>query len=139
MTPSFKLDVLLPTDLLKVIPFIESVCEKIFALTGSNEEASKVKLALEEALTNAMRHGNALDPARKVTVCIEASAQEVILNVRDEGAGFDFQNLPDPTRSDHAGKPSGRGVFMMRKFMDEVTFYDGGSGVVMKKRFHQAT
>ena len=135
MTPSFKLNVELPTDLFKVIPFIESVSEKIFTLTGSREEASKVKLALEEALTNAMRHGNALDPARKVTVRIEASPQEVILNVRDEGAGFDFQNLPDPTGSDHAGKPSGRGVFMMRKFMDEIVFYDGGSGVVMKKKF----
>jgi serine/threonine-protein kinase RsbW len=132
---SFQLSEKLLTDLKAVNPFIERVCLKIFALTGSEDEVFKVKLVLEEALTNAMRHGNALDPAREVTVRIEADQQKVVLDVHDEGKGFDFKKLPDPTERGYSDRVSGRGVFLMHKFMDEVEFYDGGSGVKMTKKF----
>jgi serine/threonine-protein kinase RsbW len=132
---SFELSEKLSTDLKKINPFLDLISQKIMALAGSKEEVFKVKLALEEALTNAMRHGNAMDPALEVTVCIEASRKKIILDVHDQGEGFDFAGIPDPTSSDCANRPSGRGVFLMRKLMDEVEFYDGGSGIKMIKFF----
>lgn len=132
---SFLLNEKILTDLKAVNPFIDGVCRKILALTGLEDEVFKVKLVLEEALTNAMRHGNALDPAREVAVRIEADRQKIVLDVHDEGKGFDFENLPDPTERGYSERSCGRGVFLMHKFMDEVKFYDGGSGVKMTKKF----
>lgn len=135
MTTVFELQERLPTDLKKVNPFVEQVFRKILTLTRTKEEIFKIKLALEEALTNAMRHGNALNPDRHVKVHIKVDRKQIILDVHDEGKGFDFQSLPDPTARDNAAKPSGRGVFLMRSIMDRVEFYDNGSGVKMKKKF----
>jgi len=135
MTTGFELNEKLPTDLKKVTPFVEQVFRKILTLTRTKEEIFKIKLALEEALTNAMRHGNALNPDRHVKVQIKADRKQIILDVHDEGKGFDFQSLPDPTERDNAAKPSGRGVFLMRSIMDTVEFYDNGSGVKMIKKF----
>jgi len=134
MTTGFEINEKLPTDLNKVNPFIEQTFQKILDLIGANEEIFKVKLALEEALTNAMRHGNALEPGRLVKVRIKAGPKQISLDVHDEGKGFDLQSLPDPTRTDNVARPSGRGVFLMRSMMDKVEFYDNGSGVKMFKK-----
>ncbi len=134
MTTGFEINEKLPTDLNKVNPFIEQAFRKVLDLIGANEEIFKVKLALEEALTNAMRHGNALEPGRYVKVRIKADHKQIMLDVHDEGKGFDFYSLPDPTHTDNAARPSGRGVFLMRNIMDQVEFYDNGSGVKMTKK-----
>ncbi len=133
----FQLDEELPTDLKKVNPFIERIYGKILSLAGSQEDASKIKLVLEEAITNAMRHGNKLERSTIVKVSIVADKKKIELDVHDMGGGFDFRNLSDPTKKDGVQKPSGRGVFLMRKFMDKVKFYDGGSGVRMLRKFKE--
>lgn len=134
---NFQLNEELPTDLKKVNPFIERIYGMILTLAGSDEQASKIKLVLEEALTNAMRHGNKLEHSTKVSVSIIADKKKIELDVHDMGKGFDFRNLPDPTKKGGVHKSSGRGVFLMRKFMDKVKFYDGGSGVRMSKKFKE--
>ena len=134
MATSFEFDEKLPTELKEVNSFIDRVFPKILEVTGAFEENFKVKLALEEALTNAIRHGNALVPGCYVRVQIKADRKQIMLDVHDEGKGFDFHNLPDPTQADNAVRPSGRGVFLMRKIMDKVEFYDNGSGVKMIKQ-----
>jgi len=133
---SFQLNQKLPTDLKVVNPFLERIIPEFLTIIGSEDEVFKVKLVLEEALTNAMRHGNKLDPAREVSVHIEADREGIMLDVHDQGKGFNFQSLPNPTEKGYVEKLSGRGVFLMRKFMDQVDFYDGGSGVKMLKKFH---
>jgi serine/threonine-protein kinase RsbW len=135
MDQSFRLSETLITDIKKIIPFATRIAGKILALTGSDEEAFNVKLALEEALTNAMRHGNRLDPALKVSVSIQADKKKIVLDVHDEGEGFDFERLPDPTTGAYVERPSGRGIFLMRKLMDSLEFYDGGRGIKMVKKF----
>jgi serine/threonine-protein kinase RsbW len=135
MEPPFEINEKIPTDLKNILPFLSIVAEKIAALTESREEAFKIKLALEEAITNAMRHGNLLRSSCFVTVEIEGDSEKVILDVHDEGKGFDFKNVPNPTFSENSSKPSGRGIFLMHKLMDSVDFYDGGSGVRMTKVF----
>lgn len=135
ITGPFKLKETLATDIKKIIPFAQRIAARVLALTGSDEEAFNVKLALEEALTNAMRHGNALDPQLKVGVSIQADGARIALDVHDQGKGFDFQSLPDPTTGAYVNRPSGRGIFLMRKLMDSVEFYDGGRGIKMVKCF----
>jgi serine/threonine-protein kinase RsbW len=135
MEDSLEINEKIPTDLKNILSFLSIVEEKITALTGSQEEAFKVKLALEEAMTNAMRHGNLLQPSRFVTVRIKGDKGIVVLDVHDEGRGFDFKNVPDPTVDENSNKPSGRGIFLMHKLMDSVDFYDNGSGVRMKKSY----
>lgn len=135
MEKEFVLEERVSTDLTLVMPLVERIAQKVLALTGSSEETFKVKLALEEALTNAMRHGNLLIAKLVVTVKIKAGRERISLDVHDEGKGFDFSNLKDPTRAESVAQISGRGVFLMRKLMDDIEFYDGGSGVKMVKTF----
>jgi serine/threonine-protein kinase RsbW len=130
-----KIQERLKTDLKAVNPFLDRISKDVLELINSKDEAFKIKLALEEAVVNAMRHGNHLDADRFVAVHIEADKKEIAIDVHDEGKGFDFRVLPDPTRGEKAHQPSGRGVYLMRKLMDKVEFYDGGSGVRMTKSF----
>ena len=93
-----------------------------------------VKVALVEALTNAMEHGNGLDPEKKVHVQAEYDHDQAVIHIVDEGRGFDIESLPDPTHEKNRFRPRGRGVFMMRQFMDEVTFHKPGNHVTLAKK-----
>ncbi len=88
-----------------------------------------IGMALREALANAIKHGNKLNPDKRVHVHITvAPASQVRIEVEDEGDGFDPAALTDPTEPQNLMRSSGRGVFYMRHFMDDVTFEPGGRG-----------
>lgn len=133
MGHNFELNEKLPTSLDSVCPFMEKVLRMISDFTGRKTEIFNLKLALEEALTNAIRHGNALDRALYVDVHVKADKDKVVFDVHDQGKGFDHLHVPDPTKRKNLHNPSGRGVFLMRKVMDKVEYYDGGRGVRMTK------
>ncbi|MGD2174360.1 MAG: serine/threonine-protein phosphatase [Candidatus Brocadiaceae bacterium] len=92
-----------------------------------------VKLALEEAVINAIKHGNELDDTKKVTVSFYAGDDRVIISVADEGAGFDPADVPDPTTQDNLLASSGRGIALMRAYMDEVRFNEKGNEITLIK------
>jgi len=92
-----------------------------------------VKLALEEALTNAVKHGNACDPAKEITIRYAVDEKKAVVIVRDEGCGFIPEDIPDPTRPDRLPLPDGRGIMLMRAYMDEVAFRDHGREVYFVK------
>jgi anti-sigma regulatory factor (Ser/Thr protein kinase) len=92
-----------------------------------------VYLALNEALANAVRHGNREDPRKAIHVVVDLTASQVDIRVTDEGEGFDPGELPDPTDAENLFKASGRGVFLMRCYMDEVEYLDGGRTVRLIK------
>jgi serine/threonine-protein kinase RsbW len=92
-----------------------------------------VHLAMEEALVNAMRHGNHLDSAKHVRVCCMLFTDRVCIEIADEGAGFDPASLPDPTCGDHIQSPCGRGVMLMRAFMSRVEYTPPGNCVILEK------
>ena len=94
-----------------------------------------VHVAFEEALRNAMIHGNKLDPAKKVTVEIELGEKSVTICVEDEGFGFDPGALPDPTLDENLLKEGGRGVYLIKHLMDEVKYESGGKKIIMVKYF----
>ena len=93
-----------------------------------------IHLALEEALVNAIEHGNALDESKQVQVQCRMSDDLMQIEVTDQGDGFDPDGLPDPTDEAHRARPSGRGVMLMRRFMDRVQFNEKGNAVLMEKQ-----
>lgn len=93
-----------------------------------------IKLALEEALTNAVKHGNCCDPTKPVTVRYVVTDDEIIVIVRDEGEGFEPGKIPDPTAPDRLPLPNGRGIMLLHAYLDKVEYRDGGREVYMLKR-----
>ena len=96
-----------------------------------------IDMAVREAITNAIVHGNKEDDTKQVEVMLSCSGQAVEIEVSDQGAGFDPGDVPDPTAAENLMKTSGRGNFLMRSFMDEVKWInrpEGGTTVRMVKR-----
>lgn len=93
-----------------------------------------IKLAMEEALTNAVKHGNCFDPGKPVTVRYAVSDEMVAVIVRDEGGGFVPTEVPDPTAPDRLPLPNGRGIMLLRAYMDSVEYRDHGREVYFAKR-----
>ena len=95
-------------------------------------------MAVREAVTNAMVHGNQEDEAKSVEVIFNCHENELEVEVRDQGEGFEPGDVPDPTNPENLLKTSGRGIFLMRTFMDEIEWRsrpEGGTIVRMTKRF----
>ena len=92
-----------------------------------------VKLALEEALVNAIKHGNQMDRAKKVHVAYRLAPGHFEVHITDEGPGFDPGDVPDPTAAENLERPCGRGLMLMRHYMNEVAFNARGNSVRMSK------
>jgi serine/threonine-protein kinase RsbW len=124
---------------------IEAVADGAVAATyfiqscGVGEEvAFGIDVAVREAITNAMVHGNKEDEAKTVELTLNCLGRELEIEVRDQGEGFDPTSIPDPTDPANILKTSGRGIFLMRTFMDEVQWSmrpEGGTTVRMTKKF----
>lgn len=98
-------------------------------------DADEIRMALREALNNAVRHGSKLDPRKNFQVALKCDPQEGLwIKIRDEGKGFDPAKVPDPTHPENLERPGGRGVFMMRQLMDVVDYRDGGRELHMRRR-----
>lgn len=92
-----------------------------------------VHLALDEALVNALRHGNKEDATKRVVVNYLITPEACSFEIADEGEGFDPDSLPDPLAPENLEKPTGRGVFLIRHYMDSVNFNQKGNTIWMKK------
>ncbi|MDD5655486.1 MAG: ATP-binding protein [Candidatus Omnitrophota bacterium] len=112
---------------LKDVPgLVEGILEKMESLGIYNDIPMELRLAIEEALTNAVKHGNKLDPDKNVSIRVETFPGSVQIEVEDEGAGFDHGKVPLPTDDENIWKTSGRGVFLIRHFMDKAEYSQGG-------------
>ena len=95
---------------------------------------SAIELAIREALANAVFHGNGSDERKRVALdCFEQGDGSVLLVVRDQGRGFDPASVADPTHPENVCRAGGRGIFLIRHFMDAVEFERGGREIRMKK------
>ncbi|HOA08715.1 MAG TPA: ATP-binding protein [Tenuifilaceae bacterium] len=108
----------------KVEKFIDEISANV---NISSEIYGKILIATIEAVNNAIVHGNKLNSNKIVRVKIESEGNRLKVIVEDEGPGFDFYNLPDPTTPQNIENISGRGVFLMRKLSDEINFFNNGS------------
>jgi serine/threonine-protein kinase RsbW len=113
------------------------VAELLTALKRENWNAGDifaVHLAVEEALANAVRHGNHCDDNKHVTLTCRLAADRLLVEVADEGPGFDPDCVPDCTAPENLKRPGGRGIKLMRNYMSRVEYVDGGHRVVMEKQ-----
>jgi len=110
---------------------IERALQAVAAFT--EREIFGIKLAVEEALVNAIKHGNQMDRAKKVHVVYHVHADRFEVHITDEGAGFDPDDVPDPTAPENLERPCGRGLLLMRSYMTEVVYQDRGRAVRMAK------
>jgi len=92
-----------------------------------------IRLALEEAVVNAIKHGNCLDLAKEVHVICHSTADKIWIKVSDQGEGFDPDAVPDCTDAQHIECPNGRGIMLMRSFMSRVEYNQRGNVVEMEK------
>ena len=102
---------------------VDDVCE---AYSIKEDFYGNILISLTEAVNNAMVHGNKLDPEKEVKVTCIVERPFLRFQIEDEGPGFDYDNLPDPTAPENIEKPNGRGVFLMRNLADNCEFLDDG-------------
>jgi len=114
-------------------PVLERVLQQLREMKFGDLDVYSVHMALEEALVNAIRHGNGNDSSKKVHVLCHASEDKIVIQVEDEGPGFDPGDVPDPTLEENIDKDHGRGIMLMRNFMNHVEYNDKGNKVVMEK------
>ncbi|MFK7789261.1 MAG: ATP-binding protein [Phycisphaeraceae bacterium] len=100
---------------------------------GYKDSVFAVRLALDEALVNAVKHGNKSDPDKVVQVEFSIDADRIVIQVEDQGPGFVPDELPDPTAEENVGRPHGRGVMLMRAYMTQVAFNKRGNRVILTK------
>lgn len=110
--------------------FIDEVCEQY---KFGEDHYGNILIALTEAVNNAITHGNNLNPDKKINLNMETTTGKVEFTIKDEGPGFDYNNVPDPTLPENLEKLSGRGIFLMKSLADEVIFEENGT--VIKLRF----
>jgi serine/threonine-protein kinase RsbW len=110
------------------------VCAELAQRGYDREAVFAVRLAIEEAIMNAYRHGNKGNTEKKVHFLCEIDDDAVRVEVGDEGPGFEPGMVPDPTNNDNIEAPSGRGILLMREYMTEVEFVHPGNRVRMAYR-----
>ncbi len=107
---------------------LEAVDQEAYDQTSS----FAIRLAMEEAVSNAFKHGNKNDPDKNVHVRFRVSSEAVEIEIEDEGPGFDISAVPDPTQPENIEIPSGRGIVLMRAYMTRVEYIPPGNRVMMR-------
>ncbi len=132
-----RLALTIPSDYKYLCEVLEFLSEKIVGWGIVEAEDSDVVLALDEAIVNAIKHGNKCDPHKSVHILAELSASGIRVTITDEGTGFSKEEVPDPTDPCRILEPSGRGLLLINHFMDEVCHNDCGNQIQMFKRSTQ--
>ena len=128
-----EFDISFPSDTSKGQEVQERIIDCMHQLEYSEKDIFGMRLALEEALVNAIKHGNGMDPNKQVHVTCRVDDQEARIKIGDEGPGFNPNDVPDPTAEENLEKPGGRGIMLMRAFMSEVTYSETGNEVLLVK------
>jgi serine/threonine-protein kinase RsbW len=112
---------------------INRLLDEMKPLGFTDKERFGIRLALEEALVNAVKHGNRGDSSKTVHVRYQISPQQFMIEIQDEGRGFDPEAVPDPLNPENLERPGGRGVFLMRHYMSWVHYNEAGNCVTLCK------
>jgi serine/threonine-protein kinase RsbW len=123
----------IPSEPEAVTDLVHEALEYLELYQWEEKEVFGIHLAVEEAVVNAAKHGNKYDPAKLINVVYEVSPEKFDIRVEDEGPGFDPEAVPDPTLDENLDKPSGRGLLMMRMYMNGVEYLGRGNVIQMHK------
>jgi serine/threonine-protein kinase RsbW len=138
MAPDTKhLEVTLETQV-ESVNLAEELCLRVAEAAGFGEdECYRIGMSVREGVINAFHYGNQERPEKKIHLAVELTEEKMIIHVLDEGSGFNLADIPDPLAEENLLSTSGRGIFLMRAFMDEfnvVTGKNGGAEIVMSKK-----
>src|SRR5271154_769248 len=134
---SYELD-----STLETVDSAEQAASRIATEAGFDEdEVMRIAMAVREAAVNAVLHGNAYDPGKKVSLVFDRVGEDLVITIRDQGKGLDLNKIPDPLAPENLLKTSGRGIFLIRSFMDEVQIHPSQAGTEIKlvKHVHGAS
>lgn len=130
---AWTIDQSIPSDLAAGHQVLEELLMRIRAESWSSRDLFGIRLALEEAIVNAIRHGNRLDASKQVHVVCKSTAERIWIEITDQGKGFNPGAVPDCTDAEHIDCPNGRGIMLMRNFMSRVEYNPRGNVVTMEK------
>ncbi|MDP4953013.1 MAG: ATP-binding protein [Flavobacteriales bacterium] len=115
------------------IAIVENLVDELCETHSIKEDFyGNILIALTEAVNNAIVHGNKLDEDKQVRLAVSHSGEVLKFTIQDEGPGFDYDNLPDPTAPENIEKPNGRGVFLMKNLADRCEFLEDGTIVSLE-------
>ncbi len=136
--PTKRVEITLES-LLDSVDLAEQITLGISAAAGfEDEECHKIGMAVREGVINALHYGNQRERSKKIFLTVELDPEQMVIRVLDEGPGFELHEIPDPLSEENLLRTSGRGLFLMRAFMDEFSVHKGRTGgaeLVMVKRF----
>ena len=123
----------IPSDLDSARQVEQLILDDYVCQDFSEVDCFAIKLALEEALANAIKHGNRYDESKKLHISWERDEKSVTMTIMDEGSGFSPSQIPDPTTDENRERPYGRGLMLIKAYMDKVQFNDAGTSITMTK------
>jgi serine/threonine-protein kinase RsbW len=112
----------------------ERIVARLEQLEFPARDVFGVRLSLEEALVNAIKHGNGMDPDKSVRVACRIDHDLVRIEIEDEGPGFTPEEVPDPTAEENLERPCGRGIMLMKAFLTKVEYVPPGNLVILEKQ-----
>lgn len=116
-----------------IVGVCKDILSELEARGFKQDDIFAVHLALEEAFINAVKHGNRMDPTKEVKISYSVSVNKVEITMGDEGGGFEPNSIPDPRYGDNLYRTEGRGLFLIRSYMDVVKYNERGNVVRMVK------
>jgi serine/threonine-protein kinase RsbW len=138
MAPQTKRIELTLESVLDSVDLAESISMRICSSAGfAEEECHKIGMSVREAVINAYKYGNQKNREKKIYMTVEFDDEKMVVKILDQGPGFELEDIPDPLAEENLLRTSGRGLFLMRAFMDEFTVQRGASGgaeLIMMKR-----
>lgn len=125
--------IVIPSEPMQLNRVESLILPRLEALNYGERAVFGVRLAIEEAVINAIKHGNRMDKAKRVTITYSVDEKECAISVEDEGPGFDPASVPDPTADENLELTHGRGLVLIRAYMDNVSFNKRGNRITMRK------
>lgn len=123
----------LPSVSADVAPFLDAIVEELERRSWDGGDVFAIRLALDEAVANAIEHGNRRDPSKKIILTAEICGERILVSIQDEGPGFHVDAVKDPTLAENLELPAGRGLFLIRNFMTRVWHNEKGNIIYMEK------
>jgi serine/threonine-protein kinase RsbW len=133
MANSFSQKLQIVSDLTEAAKVVNTIVDHAQSLGYDDAARFAIRLAMDEALANAIKHGNANDPTRMVDIDYAIDSTRVTISICDEGCGFNPAAVPDPTLDENIERPHGRGVMLMKAYMTSVEYNPQGNCVVMSR------
>ncbi|MBI9015652.1 MAG: ATP-binding protein [Phycisphaerae bacterium] len=133
MATNFFAEIQIPSDYQQAKKVEDDILHAAMHFDYPDQDIFAIRLCLEEALTNAIRHGNGMDDNKKVDIRYYVDSKRVEIDIIDQGNGFKLEDVPDPREMDNIDQPNGRGILLMKSYLNVIEYNKKGNGIHMVK------